>query len=159
MLTSVQTFLLTIISVLIIGVFLWAVYAFFQAIYLFIFSAWDTEKIKKARNSIRYMVLWIFLTLFFLFAFPIIFKRINVPWYEAYTANNVFAHTSFLLRWLFSFWREAVNDYQFNGPASWWGYNPYDQWMWTQPLTQPSSWGGTSWAWGTSSWWWWTLEL
>jgi len=151
MLNSVEGFVLTIISILVIGVFWWAIYAFFQAIYLFIFSAGDADKIKKAWNSIRFMVLGIFLTLFFLFVFPIIFKRIQLPGYEAYTANNVFAHTSYILRSLFSFWKEAASTYQLNGPAAGGGFDPYSTGNWTQPLVPWTSWGGAT-A-GINSWW------
>lgn len=137
---SVDTLLLTIISILVIIIFWWSIYAFFHAIFLFIFSAWDAEKIKKAWNSIRFMILWILLTLFFLFIFPLIFKKLNLPNYQKFQADAIFRHTGTLLSWLFSFWKEAVNEYN-----AWWASsNPY---IWT-------SW----WTWGswTSSWWWFT---
>lgn len=148
MLTSVEWFVLSVIAILVIGVFWWSIYAFFQAIYLFIFSAWETEKVKKAWNSIRYMIVGVFLTLFLLFIFPIVFKRIQLPGYEAYTANNIFAHVSYLLRSVFSFWQEAATTYQVNGPAAGngWTYDPYQQWSGRQPIV-PKDWSSSTNPW------------
>lgn len=137
---SVESLLLIIISVLIIIVFWWAIYSFFHAIFLFIFSAWDAEKIKKAWNSIRFMILWIFLTLFFLFIFPILFKRLGMPNYEKFEADNIFRHTASLLTGLFNFWKEAVWEYNNNS--------------WTSPFVTPTSPSNNQW--GTINWWWWT---
>lgn len=52
------------------------------------------------------------MTLAFLFIFPLIFKRIKLPGYEAYTASNIFQQASLLTKWIFSFGREAVTEYQ-----------------------------------------------
>lgn len=87
-------------------------YAFIQSIILFIFSGGDSEKIKKARNGIRYMILGIVLTLAFLFVFPLVFKRIKLPGHEVYTATNIFRQAGYLTTSLFSFGREAVVEYQ-----------------------------------------------
>ena len=111
-LDSIQWFVLTILAVLVIIIFWWSIYAFFFAIFQFIFSSWDTEKIKKAWNSIRFMILWIFMTLIFLFAFPILFKRLNVPGYKAYTASNIFDRSTELISALFVFGTEAAQNYQ-----------------------------------------------
>jgi len=154
---SVDTLLLTIISILIIIIFWWSMYAFFHAIFLFIFSAWDNDKIKQAWNSIRFMILWILLTLFFLFIFPIIFQRLNLPNYEKFKADAIFRHTGELLSGLFSFWKDAVNQYNDSG---WNIGNPYigtswGTWGWYAPGTT-SWWGGWS-LWWSETWWW--LEL
>lgn len=160
---SVDTLLLTIISILIIIIFWGSVYAFFHAIFLFIFSAWDNEKIKKAWNSIRFMILWILLTLFFLFIFPLIFKRLNIENYEKYSASNIFRNTGAILSWLFSFWREAVYEYN-----NWWAQifpwsiggsnsgSAWSIWVWTVG-------GGVTWWSNWTLWWdyeqWDLLEL
>jgi hypothetical protein len=112
MFSSVSSFVLTIFAILIIIIFGGSIYAFFSAVYLFIFSAGDAEKIKKAWNSIRYMILWVVLTVIFLFIFPIIFKKIRLPGYELYSANNIFLHASVLIKSLFGFSKEAVLEYQ-----------------------------------------------
>ena len=94
MFDSVESLVLTIISGLIIVIFVGSIYGFFRSIFLFIFSGGDQAKIKQARNGIRFMVIGIFLTLLFLFIFPIIFKKLELPGYQAYTAQNIFKFTS-----------------------------------------------------------------
>ncbi len=132
---SLDTLLLTVISLLIIIIFGWSIYAFFHAIFLFIFSAWDNEKIKKAWNSIRFMILWILLTLFFLFIFPLLFKRLNLTNYDSFSANNIFRFTWTLLGGLFNFWKEAAQEFN-----QWWGQIfPWPIHQPTQPSTQPSA--------------------
>lgn len=111
-LDSIQWFVLTMLAILVIIIFGWSLYAFFFAILQFVFSSWDNDKIKKAWNSIRFMILWIFMTLTFLFIFPIIFRRLEVPWYQAYTARNIFQRSTDLIQAFFLFGWEAVRDYQ-----------------------------------------------
>lgn len=116
-LDSVQWFVLTILSILVIIIFGGSLYAFFFSIIQFVFSSWDSEKIKKAWNSIRFMILGIFMTLIFLFIFPILFKKLEVPGYQAYTAQNIFSHATYLVRSIFLFGTEAVQNYQL--PGTW----------------------------------------
>ena len=87
---SVQDLILIILAVVIIIIAVWCIYAFIRAIFLFIFSQWKEDKIKKAWNSIRYMILGIFLSVFLLFMFPLIFKRVGLDNHEEYTAKNIF---------------------------------------------------------------------
>jgi formate hydrogenlyase subunit 3/multisubunit Na+/H+ antiporter MnhD subunit len=87
---SIQEVILIILAIVVIAISVWSIYAFIRAILLFIFSQWQEEKIKKARNSIRYMIMWIFLTVFLLFLFPLIFKRMGLENYEEYSAKNIF---------------------------------------------------------------------
>lgn len=122
MFDSVEWLVLTIISGLIIIIFAGSIYWFFRSIYLFIFSGGDPEKVKQAWNGIRYMVLGIFLTLIFLFIFPVLFKKLWLPWHEAYTAQNIFRFTSWFLRSILDFGKEVSTGetpYQW-----WWGANP-----------------------------------
>lgn len=112
MLSSVSSFVLTVFAILIIIIFGGSIFAFFSAVYLFIFSAGEAEKIKKAWNSIRYMILGVILTVIFLFIFPIIFKKIQLPGYELYSANNIFRQASYLIKSVFGFSKEAVIEYQ-----------------------------------------------
>jgi heme/copper-type cytochrome/quinol oxidase subunit 2 len=134
-LDSIQWFILTILAFLVIIIFWGSLYAFFFAIFQFVFSSGDTEKIKKAWNSIRFMILWIFMTLIFLFIFPIIFRRLEVPGYEAYTARNIFQKSTDLIQAFFLFGWEAVQDYQ-----SWWVLtNPSTITTPNRPASQPST--------------------
>ena len=87
---SIQNLILIILAIVIIIIAVWSIYAFVRAIFLFIFSQWKEEKIKKAWNSIRYMIMGIFLSVLLLFMFPLIFKRVGLDNYEEYTAKNIF---------------------------------------------------------------------
>ena len=70
----------------------WCIYAFLRAIFLFIFSNGKNEKIQAARSSIRYMILWMFFTIMFLFAAPSLLKFTRVKWAENYTAKAIFTY-------------------------------------------------------------------
>lgn len=70
----------------------WCIYAFLRAIFLFIFSNGKNEKIQAARSSIRYMILWMFFTIMFLFAAPSLLKFTHVKWAENYTAKAIFTY-------------------------------------------------------------------
>lgn len=109
---SISLMILTILALLVILIFIGSIYAFFYAIITFIFSAGDPEKIKKAWNSIRYMILGIVMTLMVLFIFPIILKKVQVPGYEYYTASNIFSQVSVITWWFLNLWKEAADQYQ-----------------------------------------------
>jgi hypothetical protein len=68
------------------------------AILKFVFSGGDTEKIKQARNSIRYMIIGIILTMVLLFLFPYVFQFLSVPGYKVYTAQNIFQKAGEILQ-------------------------------------------------------------
>jgi ABC-type Fe3+ transport system permease subunit len=82
--------ILSILAIMVLLVFVGIVYAVVYSVFMFIFSWWNEEKIKKAWNSIRYAILWLILTLFILFAIPWFLRTIKVPWYKNYTAWNIF---------------------------------------------------------------------
>ena len=54
------------------------IYAFFRAIFLFIFSKGDDKEIKAAWSSIRYMILGLFFTVMILFISPTLLKFMNL---------------------------------------------------------------------------------
>jgi len=88
--SAIQNVILIILAIVIIAISIWSIYAFIRAILLFIFSQGKEEKIKKAWNSIRFMIMWIFLTVVLLFMFPLVFKRMWLEDYEEYSAKNIF---------------------------------------------------------------------
>ena len=96
--STIQNAILIILALVVIVIGAWCIYAFIRAIFFFIFSQWKDDKIKKAWNSIRYMIMWIFLTVTFLFVFPLIFKWVWLDNAEAYTAKNIFNKAWELLR-------------------------------------------------------------
>lgn len=111
MFDSVEWLILTLLSLLLIVIFWWAIYGFFKSIYVFIFSWAEDDKRQEARNGIRYMILGIFFTLMFLFIFPVIFRKFGLPNHEKYTAQNILQHTSKLLGSILSFWKEVATNW------------------------------------------------
>jgi len=99
-----ETIVLTVLAVIVLVVCIGCIYAFVRAIYMFIFSHGESEKIKKAYSSIRFMILGILLTVVLLFFFPLIFKRVNFPNSEEYTAKNMFNRAWEILRMLGDMW-------------------------------------------------------
>ncbi len=88
-----EDLVLFILAIIILIVFLWCIYAFFRAIILFIFSQGAEDKIKKAWDTIRYMVIGLFLTIFLLFLGPYLIKLFapDKMVTSVYTVKNVFA--------------------------------------------------------------------
>jgi len=82
--------MLSVLAILVLLVFWGVIYAIVYAIFMFIFSGWNEEKIKKAWNSIRYAVLGFILTLIILFAIPGALRALKVPGYQYYTSSNIF---------------------------------------------------------------------
>lgn len=116
--SGIEGLILTVLAILIILIFGGAIYAFFLAIRLFIFSGWDEEKIKQAWTSIRFMILGILMTLAFLFLFPLLFKSMKVPGYQAYTAQNIFRQASAVIKLVLSFGKDATIIYRTNSSTS-----------------------------------------
>ena len=88
--TVISNTILNILAILVLIVFIGVLYAIVYSIFMFVFSWWNEEKIKKAWNSIRYALLWFILTLIILFALPWFLRAIKVPGYRQYTSANVF---------------------------------------------------------------------
>ena len=82
--------ILSILAIMVLLVFGGVIYAIVYAIFMFVFSGWNEEKIKKAWNSIRYAVLGFILTLIILFWIPGFLRAIKVPGYQYYTSANIF---------------------------------------------------------------------
>ena len=111
--TPLQNLILNILAILFIIIFWWAIYAFFSSVFLFIFSKGDPKKIEKALNSLKYMILWIILSLIILFLFPIVAQKIKIPGYQIYTAKNIFNRASSLIKDIFKTlsWNYKSNTY------------------------------------------------
>ncbi len=108
--TTWENIFLSILAILIIIIFWGVIYSFIWAIFLFIFSKWDENKIKKAINSIRYAIIGVILTVFLLFVFPIIFKKLQIPWYKVYTAQNIFKRASLIIKKVFTGFKNSYNE-------------------------------------------------
>lgn len=115
---TVENIILTVLAITVIAICIWCIYAFVRAIFLFIFSQWKEDKIKAAWNSIRYMIMGIILTIVLLFFFPLIFKFMNVQWYEIYSARNIFNKSWELIKSVSGLWniiRESQQDMKYRG--------------------------------------------
>ena len=87
-----EEIVLYILAALVIVIWLGCVYAFFRAIFLFIFSKGDEKQIKAAWSSIRYMILGLFFTVLLLFISPTILKFMHVDGAEDYSVKNIFTY-------------------------------------------------------------------
>lgn len=114
---------LTILAIVVLVIFGWAIYAFIIAIFQMIFSRGEQEKVKKAWNNIRYMIIWIILSIFFLFILPFILKRMEIDWYEKYTAKNIFEKASELIEIVFDTTENSLNQENSNY------WDSYDWWL------------------------------
>lgn len=87
-----EDLVLFILAIVILVVFIGCIYAFFRAIILFIFSQGAEDKIKKARDTIRYMLIGLFATVLLLFFGPTLIKRFSSDKVDTsvYTVKNVF---------------------------------------------------------------------
>lgn len=121
---TIQSLIMIILSILVIIIFLWSIYAFFMSIFQFVFSKWNPEKVKKAWNWIRYMLLWIIMTVFILIVLPTLLQKLKVPWYEIYTAKNIFSEATNLFGKVINFWKESTT-------SSWEYYTPPSSTQWT----------------------------
>ena len=115
---TISNIILFILAALVILIVAGCIFSFVRAIFFFIFSQWKEEKIKKAWNSIRYMIIWIFLTAALLFLFPLIFKRIWIADYDKYTAKNIFAKAWTILSSLFEL-KDVIKDGQEMNKYNW----------------------------------------
>lgn len=116
---TLENLILTTLALVVIVIFWGCIYAFVSAIFRFIFSHGEAEKIKGAWNSIRYMIVGILFTLLLLFLFPILFKQLEVQWYQIYTAENIFKKAWELIQGGFGLFntikRGSVNSDFYNG--------------------------------------------
>jgi hypothetical protein len=116
--SSFEEIVLYILAWTILLICIGCIYAFFRAIVLFVFSNGKPEKIQAAWSSIRYMILWMFFTILFLFAAPTLLKLMHVRWAEQYTAKNVFSYMWKIITkisWLWNIFVKSQQANQMNG--------------------------------------------
>lgn len=116
-----------VLAVLVLIIFGGSIYAFFYAIFLFIFSAWDAEKIQKAWNSIRYMILGVIFTIMLLFVFPVILTRVWLSSADKFKAQSIFNTAIQIVEYIFTFWWESIKVYK----EGWTIGLPGTTWAWT----------------------------
>ncbi|MDR0650890.1 MAG: hypothetical protein LBG59_05890 [Candidatus Peribacteria bacterium] len=114
MFQSSEDIILFILALAVLIVFLGCIYAFFRAIFLFIFSKGEDAKVKAARNSIRYMIIGLFLTIMLLFLGPQLLKLFRLQNHEVYTARNVFVKMGNIITGVGQILGIVIRDYPTN---------------------------------------------
>ena len=113
-----QNVILTVLALVVILVIVWCIYTFIRAIIMFIFSHSKEENKKKWRNSIRFMIIGVILTIVLLFLVPLVLRVMKVPEYNVYTPVNVFGRAGELVNGLFNLGnviKQSQQNSQYNG--------------------------------------------
>lgn len=97
-----QNAILTVLALVVILVIVWCVYTFIRAIILFVFSHSKEENKKKWRNSIRFMIIGVVLTIILLFLVPVVLRVMKVPEYSVYSPVNIFGRAGELVNRVFN---------------------------------------------------------
>ena len=108
--------ILFVFAIIVLVVLVWCVWAFFYAVFLFVFSKWDDSKVKTAWNSIRYMIIWLFLTVMILFMWPMILKLFRVQDPDKYSAKYIFVKVWNIVNCISTWVVKVVTDYPNNNP-------------------------------------------
>lgn len=108
--------ILLIFALIVLAVLIWCIWAFFYAVFLFIFSRWDDSKVKLAWNAIRYMIIWLFITVMVLFMAPTILKIFRVPDPDNYSAKYIFVKVGNIVSCVSTWITSVITDYSNNNP-------------------------------------------
>jgi len=108
--------ILFVFALIVLVILVGCVWAFFYAIFLFIFSKWDDSKVKLAWNSIRYMIIWLFLTVMILFIAPTVLKIFRVQNSESYSAKYIFVKVGNIVSCVTTWISKVLTDYPNNNP-------------------------------------------
>ncbi len=107
--SSIEDIILTALAILVILILAWTIYSIIRAIIQFVFSNGDWEKIKKARNGIRYTIIGMIITILLLFFFPILFAKIGSQNSQAYSASAILERAMWLWRRILSTWTPTTS--------------------------------------------------
>lgn len=108
--------ILLVFAIIVLIVLVWCIWAFFYAVFLFIFSRWDDSKVKSARNSIRYMIIWLFLTVMLLFMWPSLLRIFKMANAENYSAKYIFVKIGNIITCVWTWISAVIRDYPNNNP-------------------------------------------
>ena len=122
--------ILFILAVLVLIVFCGCIWAFFYAIFLFIFSKWDDAKVKSAWNSIRYMIIGIFLTVMLLFAGPLLLRFFWGSQGYWYSLGGLFTKMRNVWTCMITWVSSVITDYPNNNPF-WDTSDPFWNYRWS----------------------------
>ncbi|MCX6823737.1 MAG: hypothetical protein NT085_01285 [candidate division SR1 bacterium] len=113
-----QNVILTVLALVVLLVIVGCIYTFIRAIIMFVFSHSKEENKKKGRNSIRFMIIGVILTVLLLFLVPLVLRLMKVPKYDVYTPVNVFGRAGELVNGLFGLGnviKQSQQNSQYNG--------------------------------------------
>ena len=108
--------ILFVFALIVLIVLVWCIWAFFYAVFLFIFSRWDDSKVKSAWNGIRYMIIWLFMTVMLLFMWPTILRLFRLQNSDDYSAKYIFAKVWNIVSCIWTWVASVFKDYPNNNP-------------------------------------------
>lgn len=97
---NVPFIILTIFAIAVLAVFGASIVVFFITIWKYVTSGGKDEQVKQAANSVRHLITGIVLTIVFLFIMPIVFQKLEIRWYQYYSAKNIFARAGEIMQWI-----------------------------------------------------------
>ena len=108
--------ILLIFALIVLVVLIWCIWAFFYAIFLLIFSKWDKSKFSASLDCVRYMIIWLFVTVMLLFMAPTILKVFGVPDADNYSAKYIFVKVGNIVSCVSLWITKVITDYPNNNP-------------------------------------------
>ncbi len=110
--TTMEDVVLTICAILVIVIIVAAFVSFVYAVYFFLFSQGKEDKKAKGRNAIRYMIIWVVLTVLFLGILPFALKGVGVE-LKNYSTQSIFTRVGDVIKATFKV-GTAIKDSQVN---------------------------------------------
>lgn len=108
--------ILFVLALVVLVVMIWCIWAFFYAVFSLIFSKWDKSKFNTSVDCVRYMIIWLFLTVMLLFMCPTLLKLFRVPNYDDYNAKNIFVKVGNIVSCFTTWVVKVITDYPNNNP-------------------------------------------
>ena len=108
--------ILFVFALIVLVVLVWCIWAFFYAVFLFIFSRWDDSKVKSAWNGIRYMIIWLFMTVMLLFMGPTLLRMFRMQNTDLYSAKSIFVKVGNIVSCIWTWLVSVIKDYPNNNP-------------------------------------------
>ena len=108
--------ILLVFAMIVLVVLVWCIWAFFYAVFLFIFSRWDDSKVKSAWNGIRYMIIGLFMTVMLLFMWPTVLRVFKMQNSDSYSAKYIFVKVGQLVSCVWTWIVSVIKDYPNNNP-------------------------------------------
>ena len=114
---SIAMVLQTVIALVVIAVFVMAIVSFIMAIWDFVRSEGEEAEKKKWWNRIRYMMIWVILTIVFLVLFPLLLRQLWVVNYDMFSAPAIFKRVGQVLNYVLTLWSQIQSFYWSSGSS------------------------------------------